>query len=252
MRDARIHTSMFLGIFIFVLVSCGIDEYVYLEPIPAGNIRTTLSESTTITLPDSSIRSSFFKNYTIYYKIYLSNTSIPGTVSEGDLLSINSTLSSDYLYIKPYTNVTSNDSTISPSNVESRFRGRNYNTIAVEGINIETLLNNTADNKILSLNFSPTRENDIYNANPILTIDDNSYILNRSLDSGNSELLEPDRRFKNTPEIHISNDANQDVAWNGTTTECYVSLYIVKVGMDPSFSLIYSFPTFIGIFRLPS
>jgi hypothetical protein len=238
-----------LFLFLLVFLSCGIEDYIYLNPVPAGNIDVLGNEYTSIVLPYSSSQSEYFLRYSVYYKIYLSSQNILGSISEGMLSSINSTLNSDYFAIKPYTNITASDTSISPSNIEYTFRNRNYNKIAVTGINIEDLLNGNADGMSMILDFTDTAASD----DPTLTLNNSSYILRRSLDSGNFS-PEPDYTFKNSSEIRDSNNIqfNRDVINASNATDCYVSLYIVKVGADNNFSPVYSFPTFIGIFRLPS
>jgi hypothetical protein len=250
--NTRIHTikkySVLLTI-ILVFISCGIEEYIYLDPIPSGNIRVTANELAVISLPYSSSQSIYFRNYSIYYRIYLSTENISSDISEGNLNSIHSSLYSDYFAIKPYTNASEGDTNISPSNIDITFRNRDYNRIAVDEINIETLLNSTTDNKVLTLNFTETGDVDT----PTLLLESVPYTLRRSMDEGAFDPA-PDYTFKNSVEIRNSEneDFNGDVEPLENATECYVSLYIVKVGQDNNFSQIYSFPTFIGIFRLPS
>lgn len=227
------------GLFLFFLLflSCGIDEYIYLDPVPAGNIRDMGDSYAEVTLPYSSSQSDYFTYYSIYYKIYLSNSST-SMLPEAQYGSINSTLYSDFNAIKPYTNFSEGDTNITPSNVEYTFRNRNYNRIAVAGISIENLLNNTTDGKRMFLDFTGTTDS-------ILELDGVRYPLRRSIDNPS-----PDASLRNTPEIR-SRGSQADVASIANAFECYVSLYIVKVGNDSNFSQIYSFPTHIGIFRLP-
>jgi hypothetical protein len=218
-----------------------VDEYVYLDPVPMGNIDEQLGENASIILPDSS-QSSYFRYYSLYYRIYLSMSPITGSISEGDLNSINSTLNSDYLAIKRYTDVTSSDTNISPSNVEYTFRDRNYHRIALADKNIETILNNTTDGKRIDLDFRDLPRTD----DPYLVLDGVQYPLRRSIDNP-----EPDNTLTNSSDLLNGGGKNDVVDFLGAR-ECYVSLYIVKVGADSNFSQVYSFPTFIGIFRLPS
>ncbi len=254
-----------LGIVVFSLIflSCGIEEYIYLAPVP-GEFNSQSGDNVTIpSLPNSSSQSSYFTNYSIYYRIYLSNEYFPAEIpkEENTYTSINPSLYSDFRYIEPYT-ITDDDTTMSPSNVYSTFRNRNYNTIAVEGINIETLLNNTADGKELILDFRENSENP-----PVLILDGVSYTLRRSLNEGGPFTPKPDYTFRNSEEIRnddYDNDKsefafNKDVQANiqGNTvietSYCYVSLYIVKEGVETAgFTRIFSFPTFLGVFRLPS
>jgi hypothetical protein len=244
--NTRIHTfKKYSGLFliIFVFLSCGIEEYIYLDPVPAGNIRVTGNDNATISLPNSSSQSDYFRYYSIYYKIYLSTAGNILSISEANLRSIHPSLDSDYFAIKPYTNVSSGNTSLSPSNIEYTFRNRNYHQIAVAGTNIETLLDDTTDGKNMILDFTDTGSSD----DPSLTLGGTSYNLRRSIDNPEPD----DAAFQNSSDI--LNYGNQtDVASIAGATDCYVSLYIVKVGQDNNFSQIYSFPTFIGIFRLPT
>ncbi len=243
-----------LLIFLFVFLSCGVEDYIYLDPIPAGNVRTGANNVVEITLPNSLNQSSYFRYYSIYYRIYLSKLEIVGTVSEGNLNDINPVLKAHYDYIKQFTNVTASNTNISPSNIEYTFRSRNYNKIAVAGTNIESLLNTTADGGLLQLDFYDTGSS----PDPLLKLNGVPYVLSRSLDSGTFN-PKPDGNytFKNSREMRdytFIQDYNKDVQAyaNDTTTEyCYVSIYIVKVGADNNWSPVYSFPTYIGIFLLP-
>ncbi|MDR2901272.1 MAG: hypothetical protein LBV20_07130 [Treponema sp.] len=223
----------------FIFISCGIEDYIYLNPVPAGSIDEQLGTNARINLPNSS-ESEYFRYYTIFYRIYFSTADITGSISEERLSSISSSLSQDYFYIKPYTNVTANDTSISPSNIEITFSRRNYYRIAIEE-DIEKLLSINANGKLLTLDFLDTEGADF----PYLTLDGSLYQLRRSIESSSS-----DYSFNN--QQILSSDNSKDTVTINNATQCYISLYIVKEGMDMNFSRIYSFPTFIGIFKLPS
>jgi hypothetical protein len=235
------------GLFLFFLffISCGIEEYVYIAPVPPWDITPQgNSVSKEIDLPESSSEPSFFTHYSIYYKIYTS-TEYRDSFSDGDYYIINPTLASDYSYLENFTNTI--DNTRLPSDMNFLFQNRGYYKISLEGVpNIDSFLARNDSNDI-TINLEFFLEPGV---NPVLTFNNVSYVLHRTVDNP-----QPDYTFKNSTEIHIidNQDFNDDVEniTDVPTTECYASFYIVKVGIDTNITEIYSSPTFIGIFLLP-
>ena len=238
-----------------LIISCGIEDYIYLDPVPSGNVTNPTSNVINITLMNTSTET-YFRYYSIYYRIYLSNEATSGSISEAQMSLINSTLYSDYSVIKPYTNVTSTTD-ISPANIEYIFRTRNYNKITIESADIETVLNKTNTSvpspQLMVLDFQEYNTNSM----PTMTLNGATYVLTRSLDSGT---LNPrpagDFSFRNSTDIrdinYISNNLDVQRNTNDSTTLCYISLYILKVGADNNWSPVYSFPTFAGVYSLPN
>jgi hypothetical protein len=245
---------LFLGfISLGVFLSCGIDEYQYLDSVSTGNIQVTLNERVTIQLP--SINANYFTHFTIFYRIYISAYNAPGTIqtSYSELSRISPTLASDYSSIEPSTTTAVNNNNNSTSNASSIFKSRNYYELAYQSEgNVregKDVLN--TQNTTLLIDFPTT----MYY--PYLTIKGDTWDLYRSTGSGNFTPV-PDRYFVNTSELNSSDNAistrNGDVANNSVTGQryTYASLYIVATGLDQqSYTPIYSIPTFIGIFRLP-
>lgn len=62
-----------------LLSSCGIDEYIYLEPITSVTISASDLQKITVNLPSS--QSIYFDEYLIYYRIYPSTTSSANSVA---------------------------------------------------------------------------------------------------------------------------------------------------------------------------
>jgi hypothetical protein len=234
---------------LFTLLSCGIEDYVFLLPIPAGNIRVEeVNSKATIQLP--SINSVYFNHFTIYYRIYISNKDVP-SINDGSYGTISTTLQQDYNAFQPYVNSDSNNASASIRNL---FVNRKYQTLTLEGADIEQdVLSDSAAGKTIILDFIKTTDS----RPPVLVIDNARYVLRRN---GTGLLLPTGNlRFFNSTELNTTiptETTNVDVAnITGTDTSgpryTYVALYIVLVGTDPNFSPIYSAPTFVGILHLP-
>lgn len=240
-----------IGFCIAALVSCGLDDYPYLPPVPSGNISVELNSKAVINLRNIVEDSdSYFTHFTIYYRIYITDLSTSGRINEGEMSRLNPTLYSDYVYFLPYINSDTNIST----SVGTLFRNRNYQVLALEGADIERdILSKNALGTSITLDF-------LYAPGiiPTLSINGTPYRLQRSTGSGLFKPKPDNRYFLNDPELNasanVSTTVNADVV--NVTPEVslrytYVSMYIVVTGIDPNFSPIYSAPAFIGILRLP-
>jgi hypothetical protein len=241
------------GLLLSLLVSsCGIEDYLFLDPVPDGSITSQLVERATINLP--SIGSDNFTHFAVYYRIYISGTSLE-SVNEGNMSTVNPTLYSDYSAILPYTR---NDSNSVNTAIGSLFSGRSYRTLVLEESydDIDEVLDKDSFGGTLVLDFTQ-----VPGATPVLTLNDQSYPLYRSNGEGLFTILpQNDRRFLNFPELNnsanISSTTNADVANNtslaaGDPRYTYVAFYIVVVGIDSNASPIYSAPAYIGVLRLP-
>ncbi|MDR2068348.1 MAG: hypothetical protein LBP71_00580, partial [Spirochaetaceae bacterium] len=178
------------------LVSCGIDNYPYLPPVPAGNVNLWPAGSgAAIDLPlvDPSYFN-YFRSFTLYYRIYISDIDIPGSVSLADLSRINNDLNTDYLTLQRYTD---SDDTRITTTIGSAFSGRNYYTLALERIGIESLLNITGGDTV-ELDFA-----DIPGQYPRLTLNSDqtqTYNLYRFSEASIMRPI-PNRYFYNTSEL---------------------------------------------------
>ncbi|MDR2491386.1 MAG: hypothetical protein LBD20_08300 [Spirochaetaceae bacterium] len=233
------------------LISCGIEDYPYLVQVPPDRVSRSSPSTATVAVPSRSEPE--FLNYAIYYRIYIGDSIISSTIAESEMSGINSTLYSDYSYIKPYTQADNNLA----ANTGSIFSGRNYFEIELESRDISSILNSSSALQ-LTFDFSETNSEA-----PRL----NGDTLRRSTGSGlfNPEPHYTDRsfdgRFVNTDGLNASTNAtiqiNRDVANKSTSPGAprysYVSLYICAVGINgTSLTPIYSAPTHIGVFRLPA
>ncbi|GHV75957.1 hypothetical protein AGMMS49942_07780 [Spirochaetia bacterium] len=237
------------------LGSCGIEDYPYLDPVDSG-IPLRLNTTAFIRLPDFS-GNIYFRTFVIYYRIYISGLSIPGTVSTSQMYQINSSLTSDYNAMLSYTDTSS--TTTAPSNMGSVFSNRRYYTLALENASIDNVLG-SAGGGVITLDFADT------SGRPSLIIGDTRmpsnnpyarYRLFRYSESGFMRPYADNRYFVNSNDINngayinTATYTNLDVQYNSASGYTYVSMYILAYGVDSNFSNIYSTPTFIGVFRLP-
>jgi len=230
------------------LLTCGIEEYYYLPQVPEINIRTEFNTAATINLP--SLTSYYYaQNYSIYYRIYISGHSEPGTIDTSTLRStISSNLESDYNAIYPNTDPTS---TTAGTPADTLFKNRNYYRLELDGVNINNILTTNGGN--VSILF-PT----VQGGYPVLSINNGTeFRLYRSKD-----LISPepkgDRSFRNTSDLNAPEKAtaniNADVASRTGLSQryAYVSMYVVAEGTNQAvFTPIYGKPTHISVFRLP-
>ena len=87
-----------------LLVSCGIEDYAFLYPVPSGDVSVELNHKATIRLPNINLSDYYyFTHFAIYYRIYISGSSYP-TIHTGNMNDLNPLLYADYNAILPYTN----------------------------------------------------------------------------------------------------------------------------------------------------
>ncbi|MDR0877722.1 MAG: hypothetical protein LBN21_06690 [Treponema sp.] len=244
-------TFLFLCIF---AASCGMDEYVYLGPVPEGNVTVDFNNRAVITLPSISGESTYFTHFAFYYRIYVSNILNDGKIPSDDLGSLNPAMQSDYSYIYPYSTANSSSTLSTNTTIGTILSGRGFYEFELEGANIRNELNpsNTVE---IFIDTAP-------GSHPALTTGSGTpYPLYRSTGEGTFTPA-PDRYFNNSSDLNSAENAtatkNADVAKNTSPSfsedaerYTYISLYIAKVGIDPyTYAYIYSTPTFIGILRL--
>jgi hypothetical protein len=148
--------------------------------------------------------------------------------------SINTTLSSDYNGILPYT--TLNTSTIQVF-TPTVFSNRNFYPIVIGS-------SETFSASSITIDFN--------DSTPSLTPNNGTaQILYRSTGGGSfTPLPEDNRSFRNFNELR--NTQNRDVVQSSGGIYSYCVVYIIKRGVNPNtLTAIYSAPTFISVFRLP-
>jgi hypothetical protein len=220
-----------LGITV-VFLSCGIDDYIKLEQVPRDTIRVNFNIAT---VPLLSQPLDNFRYYTIYYRIYVSNNLLEGTIEEGMLSTINSNLYSDYSTIHPYTNPDTSTST----NVGTIFTNQKY----------YALDNQFPENIIIAIDFSeatPVIKNERVPTSSPIPIQRSSAVYNPA----------PDRLFRNHTDLYSAENAARNIDVQTITggsgpMYTYAAMYVVANGVDNNYSSIFSKPTFIGVFRLP-
>ena len=202
------------------------------------------------------------RNYTIFYRIYISGHPESGTIQTTDsvLTSINPALLSDFRAIFPYADPIETD--INTTGVGSLFARRGYFELYVshtgdvsDAREIGTLLNIDFPDGI-SIHFPASGD-----GAPFLVADGVQYTLIRSNGGGSFAPQPINRLFLN----------HEDLNYNGNVTEMfnrdtaryrypnpqaplrftYVSMYIATIGFDPTtFATVFSKPTHLGIFML--
>jgi hypothetical protein len=229
----------------FVFFACGIEDYIYLEPIPASSV-TQSNNMVIIRLPQ--VGNMYFSNFAIFYRIYISGVLLEA-VAPDQYSTLNPSLFSDYNAFLPYTNIATN-TTVNTGAVGTLFKNRNYWKLEVEGTNIDGVL--AGNGQTVRVDFQ-----EVIGRAPTLERGGTQYVLWRSNGEGTFTPV-PDRRFMDTAALNSTNNAtalvNADVApvsGSSSGNYAYAAMYIVAMGNDNNFSPIYSSPTFLGVFRLP-
>jgi hypothetical protein len=241
-------------IFLFaIFVSCGIDDYVYLSPVPEAPIRVTFNNTADIPIPSNpSGEALYFTHFAIYYRIYISNLLLATETPVDDLGKINPALQADYNSIRPYSTANTSTTTSSSASIGNILGGRGYYELELEAANIRDII---TPGSTLTISMQPSG-----GVRPTLSVGGVPYTLYRSDGEGKfTHLPLNNHYFNNTPELYnndnVTSNQNLDVAKNASSAEnqyTYVSLYIVKVGIDSTgtYAYVYSTPTFIGILSL--
>jgi hypothetical protein len=232
---------------LFLLFSCGIEDYLYISPVPMGFVFVDSVSRAIVQLPV--INEYYFTHFTLYYRIYVSDISLT-SISEAQLNNINSLLYADYYAFKPYADNTDQV----PGAIGSLFSNRNFYTLELEGAVADDVLAASIGGGTITLEFVQNP-----GSIPFLTVNNVlRYPLFRSNGYGRFSPL-PNRYFQNSPGINSSANAvatiNADVAdktiSSGVPRYTYAAFYIVATGIDENYSPIYSSPTFIAVLRLP-
>lgn len=234
------------------LAACGIDDYVYLDPV-SDTDWSFLNNQITCTLPSSQTEG-YFQNYVIYYRLYPSTVNKSGnSLSTGDFSSINSAMYSDYLSIYPYS--TEDDE--APVYLQSLFENTlGYKELClgqavssrddldtIVEVDAENLLGDGSHGKTITIDFNLQS---LETAHPGLIIDGTKYRLLRE----DATTTLPSRDFLQDSELdsEMSGADFEGTALNYT----YAVFYIVAKGIDESFSTLLSRAAFLGALQLPN
>ncbi|GMO49289.1 MAG: hypothetical protein Ta2G_06070 [Termitinemataceae bacterium] len=227
---------LFCSIFGF---SCGIETYVYLDPVTdivredtsRARINTprpqsgNSSYSVTIDFPNytypnikvtgtSTPGTSIFDDYVIYYKIYKSNSSAVSIPTETERIAVNTTLNTEYKNIDPYTDIEST-STSSPDSI---FTSKHFFTLRAD-----------ASGNLLRTN-----------PNGAFTLKPDAYFISS------------DDLKKEPPTSVMNYDVAETTPASAEKVSTYVAMYIMETQFNSqSLTPIYSKPAFINIFKLP-
>ncbi|MDR2522019.1 MAG: hypothetical protein LBC72_05670 [Spirochaetaceae bacterium] len=253
-RQVR-HLAMFAAA--AVLFSCGMEDYPYLPQVPPSNVTRTSPSTAAVNLPP--VSEANFLHFSFYYRIYVSDVQLTSSIGESEMSGVNSSLYSDFSYIKPYTQADNNLA----ANTGSIFSGRNFFEVEADGVDMAVLLNDSGGFTV-NFDFSDTSPG---RAPFIQKSGGGEYPLRRSSGSG---LYNPlpnypeggfDGRFVNTAGLNAAANAtttvNRDVANKSSIAASsprytYASLYVCTVGVNnTSLTPIFSAPTFVGAFLLP-
>jgi hypothetical protein len=243
----------FLGTGFFILTAaltfgtCGIDNYILLEQIPRDTIRVISNDRAEIGRFPSQ-PATYFSNYEIYYRIYISNRMELATITEGMLSSINTTLAGNYNSLQPYTNV----DTATATNVGTIFSNLNYFPLEFGSTDYDRI---GGGNRVVALDFAQTSTSGA--SEPSIIDGSGSAPISLVRSSRVANPAPTNRYFLNNSDLNSSANAittkNADVqsSTTGGDQYTYVALYIVATGKDDNYSPVYSKPTFIGVFLLP-
>ena len=228
----------------FLVISCGVDEYAYIYPIPQENISTSLNRTATVRIPGNNA-GTVFTHFTILYRIYLSGV-VFGNPSPGDFSTINPALLSHYNAINAYS--PSSDRVFSVSLLESLLRNRGYKELRFQGQEIEALLDSGVFNRQLFFNFGSAH------GTPTMTVMNGNNPVGsafRLLRSEELSLPPQDDYYFLYSEKLLNGD---DIEKNGSASGyAYAAMFIIAVGLNTEdYSLIYSNPTLIHVFPVPA
>ncbi|MDR0443775.1 MAG: hypothetical protein LBH44_10240 [Treponema sp.] len=231
------------------LLTCGIDEYYYLPQVPQDRIQVLSNSSATIRIPSLSSSQYFYaSHYSIYYRIYMSGLDVGSSsiqLSNNYLSGINSYLWYDYNSFQSSTDPTN---TAVNTGIATMYKNRGYYELELRGDNIRNIL--SPEGGTLYIEF-PSQNL------PFLTCDTyengKRFSLYRTTDGG-IFTPNPDRYFYSSDELSKTENIDvQNFTSSGSFGHAYVSMYIIAVGVNPEqLTAIYSKPTHVSIFKLPS
>lgn len=226
-RHRRFLPKLFVFLTVVVFSSCGIENYIYLAPVPSPN--QTFQEVIPVILPNSDQPDIFFSGYSIYYKIYTSTFKPPTTViTSSNFKDINETMATDYSRVAPYLSA----DTIASINMNAFFNSLNFYPLNTTNGNIVSLLNGTINS------FSLQKTNDGF-------VND-GFVMN------SNSVSYPLVRTNNSPFTYTSEIAGSDVNPIDDHTTAYALFFIFAYGVDEYGASIFSRPTMLGVLQLPN
>ena len=234
-----------LYLLLILFFSCGLETYIYLEPVE--NIIIDEVNGVIINLPSINSQPDEFRHYIIYYSLYLSDHTPAGTVINDEYRRlINPVLATHFNTLLP---LTTND-IVSASTVISDFNRFSYFPLSIENslgntVPISSILINDG---VVTIDF--TNRDDI---GPFVSVNSGTQFplirpstVNPTPHDNNSLF------YSNELISEAGQGTNFDVHRNTNTGRCYISMYIIAFGIDSNYSPIYSRATHLGIFVLPN
>ena len=257
-----IKKTPFLLLLVF-FISCGLEDFIILPQLPEARVFISDNRVAVSNMNLLGPSAPHARNYSIYYRIYISGHSEPGiiNISEFTLGNISAALLNNFRAILPYTDPL-DERTV---DVGATFRNRGYFEMYIRGNyagagirNISTLLDTNFPAGI-EINFT-----DMQIPSLTLTAGGQEFTLIRSNGDGLFEPRPLNRYFIDHEELN--DNANAIITVNRDTSPdpripagsplprfTYISMYIVIKGFNPdNFATIYGRPTHLGIFRLPN
>jgi hypothetical protein len=227
-----------LGLFLAALpivLSCGIDEYAYLEPVATVTIIDPLKVN--VKLPSNADQTDYFDESLIYYKIYTTDVA----ASPNPYIATNK---------KTITNANENN----PTTLEAVLKGLNFKELSfgndtdADFSSVENPLSKSADSgingQLLTIDFNL---NDLGRNYPVLKKSDGSiYKMLRNADLG----FPANSAYQNlTYHDTFETDKDQDFIAGGAGY-AHAMLFIVASGHDNYGSQLHSTATEVGVFLL--
>jgi len=278
MRAGKIHRGLiklfFLALAALFFGACGLlVGEPFIDPVPEADITRHGNDRAEIYLRSYSPHDAF-SQFTIFYRIYVSDVSIPATTTD-TFPAINPILQQNFNSVYPFID----SDTLFGTNMHNLFSGINFRylflanaanltgTALVEAnvpvLSIDQVLGRSLfyrPNAELILEFDFSQSQQV----PVLRIGSDEFILLRAESHPGIGSFNPrpeHRRFINHDDLreydYINVNFNADVANRAGLTGIdrrftYVAMFIVGVGMNPlTFANVYSTPSLIHVFQIP-
>ena len=234
-------------------------DVAFVPPIPQSNIRQQFNNVASVELPGNYMPP--FTHFTVFYRIYVSNTYIPttGWNQSHSYHEINPVLAHDFNILFPLID---NEDQVDPR-LDDIFRiGRGFQYLFLEppdrpgeSVHINSILTPEVQGTTIVFDFSTGRI-------PTLTVGTRVYNLQRSTGLGVTRFrpLPENRFFLNSAELwsreNLNPEINADVVdiagERDGQVHAYVLMFIAAVGRDfAEYRNIFSTPSLIHVFRLP-
>ena len=253
----------------WLLFSCGLQDIPYISRI-SDPLNSTLSGTGYFQLPSSGEEGygDTFTHFIIFYRIYLStyfHAADTVDITSPQLSAISAQLNTDFSVIFPWADPT--NMAVNTAGVFNFFiTNRGFLALELEDAAIGSVLGRGSLGGTINIDFA-----DIPGQSPRLWVDGRYYYLRRAEGSPHFGDFEPQPRIGVPPNVRLpffnhhellsrenrTNEINADVvipAGHQEMLHSYVLMYIVAAGADNTVppSAVFSQPTFLGIFRLPS